>query len=265
MCRFLKISKSTYYFILNNKSKVNKNIDVEEAIISAFNNSKSIYGARKLKNQVKDKFHISRSKVRKIMKKHNLVSKYTKLTYKNHSSKGNNELIENIVDRKFDNRAINEVIVSDLTYVKVGNKWHYICLLIDLFNREIIGHSVGKNKNALLVKQAFINSSRPIINMQIFHTDRGNEFKNKIINEILLAFNIKRSLSKKGCPYDNAVAEATYKIFKTEFINDEKFSTLDELKYKLFDYINWYNNFRIHSTLGYLTPVNYRKTESIKK
>jgi putative transposase len=83
-----------------------------------------------------------------------------------------------------------------------------------------------------------MNSSRPIIDMEIFHTDRGNEFKNKIIDETLLAFNIKRSLSKKGCPYDNAVAEATYKIFKTEFINDEKFATLDELKFKLFDYIN---------------------------
>ncbi|WP_425382643.1 IS3 family transposase [Spiroplasma endosymbiont of Melieria omissa] len=170
------------------------------------------------------------------------------------------------MNRNFNNRLKNEVIVSDLTYLQVNGKWNYICLLIDLFNREIIGHSVGTRKDALLVHQAFMQSNRCLKDIQIFHSDCGNEFNNKIIDKLLLAFNITRSLSKKGCPYDNAVvAEATFKTFKTEFINDKNFRSLIQLKLELFDYINWYNNIRIHSTLNYLTPVNYQKQMSTKK
>ncbi|WP_422398078.1 IS3 family transposase [Spiroplasma endosymbiont of Colias croceus] len=187
------------------------------------------------------------------------------MSFKNHNNKVNDSQITNLVNRKFKNRIKNEVIVSDLTYVQVNGRWNYICLLIDLFNREIIGHSVGVKKDASLVHQAFMQSNRCLKDIQIFHSDRGNEFNNKIIDKLLLAFNINRSLSKKGCPYDNAVAEATFKTFKTEFINDKNFTSLIQLKLELFDYINWYNNIRIHSTLNYLTPVKYQQQMFTKK
>lgn len=87
-------------------------------------------------------------------------------------------------------------------------KWHYICLLINLFNREIVGYSAGDKKDADLVYEALVTSKINLSKIKIFHTDRGNEFKNKIIDEVLEAFDIKCSLSKKGCPYDSAVAEA---------------------------------------------------------
>ena len=89
----------------------------------------------------------------------------------------------------------------------------------------------------------------------VFHTDKGNEFKNKVIDEPLETFNIKRSLSMKGCPYDNAVAEATLKIIKTKFVKHHTFESLEELQYELADYVIWFNNHRIHSSLGYLTPA----------
>ena len=99
-----------------------------------------------------------------------------------------------------------------------------------------------------------INLSR----VRIFHTDRGNEFKNKLIEEVLAGFKIKRSLSKKGCPYDNAVAEAGYKIIKTEFAFNRVFNSLNELKSELSDYVLWHNYKRIHGALNYMTPVEYR-------
>ena len=80
--------------------------------------------------------------------------------------------------------------------------------------------------------------------IRYFHTDRGNEFKNKLIDEVLCAFDVKRSLSRKGNPYDNAVTEATFKAFKIEFIYQNKFDTLRELEVRLNDYINWFNNHR---------------------
>ncbi|WP_286642088.1 hypothetical protein [Spiroplasma ixodetis] len=90
-------------------------------------------------------------------------------------------------------------------------------------------------KDASLVNQAFMQSNRCLKDIEIFHSDRGNEFNNKMIDKLLLAFNINRSLSKKGCPYDNAVAEATFKTFKTEFINDRNFTSLIQLKLELFE------------------------------
>lgn len=135
---------------------------------------------------------------------------------------------------------------------------------MDLFNREIIGYAAGPNKDANLVFKAFSRVKTRLDHITVFHTDRGNEFKNKIIDEILETFKVKRSLSKKGCPYDNAVAEATFKIFKTEFANNYHFDSLDELELMLSDYINWFNNIRIHSTLNYLSPKDY-KLHNLKK
>ena len=85
-----------------------------------------------------------------------------------------------------------------------------------------------------------------------------------MIDCILTTFEIERSLSMKGCPYGNAVAEATFKIIKIEFVWNETFTDLKELKLKLWDYVNWYNHHRIHSALGYQTPVQYRENSLIK-
>jgi putative transposase len=98
------------------------------------------------------------------------------------------------------------VVVSDLTYVRVNQKWHYICVFVDLFNREIIGFSTGPNKDAPLVYRTFGSIQKDLRKIEYFHTDRGSEFKNKLIDEALETVEIKRSLSMKGCPYDNTVS-----------------------------------------------------------
>ena len=112
--------------------------------------------------------------------------------------------------------------------MRVGKAWHYVCVLVDLFNRKIVGQSFGPNKDASLVKKAFLSSRFPLLKIRYFHTDRGNEFKNKLIDEVLCAFDIRCSLSRKGNLYDNAVAEATFKAFKIKFIYQTNFKTLRE-------------------------------------
>ena len=192
------------------------------------------------------------------MSKYGLVSNYTIKQFKVHKATCNNENVANIVNQEFDNRNHLEVVVSDLTYVNVRGKWNYICIILDIFNREIIGYAAGENKDAKLVYKAFTKVKFRLDEIEVFHTDRGNEFKNKIIDEVLTTFNIKRSLSNKGCPYDNAVAEATFKIIKTEFAFNKIFNSFEELEYLLFDYVNWFNNKRIHGSLGYMTPSQYK-------
>ncbi|WP_198006273.1 DDE-type integrase/transposase/recombinase [Alkaliphilus oremlandii] len=121
------------------------------------------------------------------------------------------------VNRKFSNRDRLKVVVNDLTYVRVAGKWDYVCILIDLFNREIIGYSPGPKKDAMLVYGTFAKMNENFNNISILHTNRGNEFKNNVINGLIETFNIQRSLNQKACPYDNVAAEATFKVFKTEF------------------------------------------------
>ncbi|WP_350319089.1 IS3 family transposase [Spiroplasma ixodetis] len=126
------------YFNLKKKEKNQNNI-YEQAVISAFKENKEVYETRRLKVILANQeIYLSRRKIKEIMNKHNLISKYTKLSFKNHHNKVNDSKITNLVNRNFNNRIKNEVIVSDLTYVQINGKWNYICLLIDLFNREII-------------------------------------------------------------------------------------------------------------------------------
>ena len=90
----------------------------------------------------------------------------------------------------------------------------------------------------------------------------AESIQNECIDRIIKAFGIRRSLSRKGCPYDNAVAEATYSIFKAEFVAGSSFSSLKELERTLNDYVLWYNNVRLHGSLGYLSPVAYLQSQN---
>lgn len=261
MCKFLKIPRSTFYY-----KPISKTFDtkLENAVIEEFKKSRNNYGTRKLKKallrrtEAEGIFHVSRRKIGKIMKKYGLVSNYTlKLIEKHSKSAVNNDNIENKIERKFNGWDEFEVIVSDLTYVKVAGKWHYICALIDLSNRMIIGSAVGKSKDAELVKAAFMSVKIDLRKIKIFHTDRGSEFKNAVIEEILKTFNIERSLSAKGSPIDNAVAESMYSIVKTEFAFNREFLSIEELEVLWFDYVNWFNNVRLHGSLGYVPPCEY--------
>ena len=93
----------------------------------------------------------------------------------------------------------------------------------------------------------------------MFHTDWDSEFYNALIDELLESFQINRSLSMKDCPYDNAVAESTYKMIKAEFVSCRRFDTLNQLQLELADSMHWFNSIRLHSTLGYMSPVEFKK------
>ncbi|WP_425380674.1 IS3 family transposase [Spiroplasma endosymbiont of Stenodema calcarata] len=255
LCKTLKLARSTYYYQLKaNNPKNNQNID--NAVISIFLKSRKNYGTRKIKIMLaQQNIILSRVKISKIMRKYNLISNYTKIKYKHSNTSNVTYKYNNLLNQEFNNYKLHEVVVSDLTYVFINNKWYYVCFLIDLFNREIISYDVSLHKNAKLVKNTFNKLNFTLNDIKIFHTDQGSEFNNNLIYNFLTKNNIQKSYSKPGCPYDNAVAESTYKIFKTEFIKNNKFKNIEQFKLKLFDYINWYNNIRIHSKLNYLTPV----------
>lgn len=262
MCRVLQVNRSTYYYEAKQQPDES---GLASEIKEIFRKSRNNYGTRKIKRELmKTGKQVSRRRIGRIMKREGLVSNYTTAQSKPQKDTCNESKTENVLNRQFQNREYRDVVISDLTYVRVGAHWNYICVLVDLYNREIIGYSAGEHKTAELVKAAFQSVEGSLEDICLFHTDRGNEFKNQTIEELLETFHIKRSLSHKGCPYDNAVAEATFKIIKTEFVWNETFTDISELKLKLWDYVHWYNHHRIHSSLGYQTPVQYRQN-NLKK
>lgn len=215
-CRCLGIARSTYYYECRGREDESV---LEEAVQAAYDENRRVYGQRKLKRVLlRNGWTVSRHKIGQIMKKRGLVSAYTRKKYRVRASRSNEATVPNLLDRNFSNQAPGTCVVSDLTYVRVGAKWAYICILLDLGVREIIGYSGGAYKNAELVHKAFSTVKGNLFGIQMFYTDRGSEFDNALIDELLDSFQISRSLSMKGCPYDNAVAESTFKTIKAELL-----------------------------------------------
>ena len=157
MCKLLNISRSSLYYA---KNKPAKKYNAEEEkltqhIKEIFKNSRNNYGSRKIKVELKKKGIIaSKRRIRRIMKENGLVSTYTVKQYKVHKQTCNNDKIDNKLKRNFNQEERMKVIVSDLTYVNVAGKWNYMCLMLDLYNREIVGYAAGKHKDADLVRKA---------------------------------------------------------------------------------------------------------------
>ncbi|WP_427448956.1 IS3 family transposase [Pedobacter suwonensis] len=263
MCNVLHIPKSSYYYQANLREKEaheREEVELSNEIQRIFKGSRCNNGTRKLKVELKKQnWIVSRRRIGRIMKQLGLVSNYTVAQYKPYKQSSKEAPTRNELKRPFNQEEALTVVVSDLTYVRVEKKWHYVCLFVDLFNREIIGYSAGPNKTADLVYKALASMKGNLHTIQMFHTDRGKEFDNKLLSEALETFGIQRSLSTKGYPYDNAVAEAMFKVFKTEFANGAHFTSLEQLKLELNDYVHWFNHIRIHGTLGYLTPVEFKR------
>lgn len=115
-----------------------------------------------------------------------------------HVDAPNDADLPNVLDRAFDGYASHTHLASDLTYVRVLSAWHYVCLLVDLSNREIVGHAAGVHKDAKLVKSAFATVAFPLFDVDVFHSDRGPEFDNMALDEMFEVFGIARRSPRRG-------------------------------------------------------------------
>ena len=152
--------------------------------------------------------------------------------------------------------------MGDITYVKTILGYVYLAAVIDLYNREIVGYSIGKEINAELVKAALgdaLGRRVKVSERLIFHSDRGCQYSSKSFQTMLKINGIEGSMGRPGCPYDNACIESFFSSAKRECIYRKNFSSIEEVKRDLFEYIElFYNRKRIHAALGYLSPVEYR-------
>lgn len=163
----------------------------------------------------------------------------------------------NHLQQNFNQHAPNLAWASDFTYIKVNGRDNYLCIVLDLFSRRVIGWHVASRHDTNLTITTFKKAyeSRGCPQNILFHSDRGAEYTSYPFRQLMDECNCLQSFSKKGYPYDNACCESFFKQMKREELNRRTFHTLGELRLACFKYIERYNNKRPHSSLGGLTPV----------
>ena len=162
--------------------------------------------------------------------------------------------------QEFNQEAPNLVLASDFTYIKVNGKWYYLCIVMDLFSRKIIGWHLAGKHDVDLTLTAFRKdyASRDVRYGLIFHSDQGSEYTAFAFRNLMDSLNIVQSFSKKGYPFDNACCETFFKYLKKNRTNRRIYRTAQELRLDLFEYIeNLYNNRLPHGAIGYKTPNEY--------
>lgn len=148
MCRVLQVNRSSYYYEAKQKPDES---GLASEITQIFRASRNNYGTRKIKKELMDAGkQVSRRRIGRIMKQEGLVSNYTTAQFKPQKDTCSESKTENVLNRQFPNREYRDVVISDLTYVRVVTRWNYICVLVDLFNRKIIGYSAGNIKRQSL-------------------------------------------------------------------------------------------------------------------
>lgn len=261
MCKIFKVRKSSYYRWLkegpSQRWKENEKILVE--IMDIFEESKESYGSPRMTMELKAKGRvIGQNKVAAMMRAADMRAKRKKNFKGTTDSKHNYPVAPNLLNQNFSVTRPGEVLVSDITYVRTNSGWLYLTVIIDLYDRKIIGWSMSKGLSALetIIAAWFMAvKNRPITKDLIFHSDRGiqyasNEFTKLLKNNKL----ISQSMSRKGNCWDNAVAESFFKTIKVEWIYNQKFTNQEQAQLSIFEWIeSWYNRKRRHSALGYKT------------
>ena len=184
-----------------------------------------------------------------------LRKKYVITTDSKHSF----PIANNVLDRAFSSLKLGEKWISDITYIHVNDHWNYLTTIIGLADRKVVGWTLSEDmttENTVMKAWLSARKNRAISEGFIFHSDRGVQYaSNKMTS--LFSFNrkITQSMSRKGNCWDNAVAESFFKTIKHEWLYRFKFTSFEQLSDSIEDYINWYNNKRLHSSLGYLSPL----------
>lgn len=258
----MNIHHSVYYYhcnhTINSYKEANQQLDVE--IKRIFEESKKRYGSPKITKILNEQgIKVSQKKVARRMKILGIRSiTIKKYNHSETSKKDNTKEYPNLLEQNFFVEKPGQKWVGDITYIyTIETGWTYLAIVMDLFDLKVIGWSYGLSMTEELVIDAFNKAlvNRKLENGGIFHSDRGSQYTSNDYEDLLSPLGIKHSYSKKGYPYDNASMESFNAILKKEEVNVNTYRTFEEAKLIIFEFIeSWYNNKRIHSTLGYITP-----------
>jgi len=265
MCRVLQVSASGYYYWLHHPVSLRelKEQQLVEQIKEVYRQSKSRYGSPRISFELREQgIRASRPRVARVMQKHQIQSIIRrKHKVQTTDSSHTYTVAGNHLSRDFQAVRPAEKWVSDLTYIKTGEGWLYLTVILDLADRKAVGWALSDTMEAESTTVAawqMAIRNRPLFYSLLFHSDRGVQYACSAFREQLEGKPVLQSMSRKGNCWDNAVAESFFKTMKTEMVYHHNFATRQVARLAVFEYIEgFYNRKRRHSALGYLAPCQY--------
>ncbi len=269
MCQAFSIHPSGYYHWLKRPDSPRKreNRLLQKRISELYREHRGMAGSPMITAdlRVESAFStVSKNRVARHMKKMGLRCRATKKFVVTTDSNHNEPIAPNLLNRNFTAKAPNKVWVSDITYLKVGRKWHYLTVFMDLYSRIIVGwnlsHSLDRHSTIHAFTKALMRR-RPGKGLLV-HSDQGVQYASSDFRRLLRSNEYVQSMSRKGDCWDNAVAESFFHTLKTQLIYHVKFRNKQEAERSLFHYIEvYYNRRRRHSSVGYLSPADFEEKD----
>lgn len=272
LCENLGVSKSGYYQWKKSRparmAKIQKDYTLARKIEHIHLGSKKVYGSPRIHGILKGiEPNVSLRKVERLMKEYDICSKTKKKFKVTTDSKHSLKIAPNHLMQDFSAQHPNQIWVSDITYIPTKEGWLYLCTVLDVFSRKIVGWTLEDNMRAEMVKKAIEKAylNRYAGDKLIFHSDRGVQYASKLVKNFLTSKNAIQSMSRRANCWDNSIAEAFFGRFKVEHMFWENYKTRDEARSKIFEWIEIeYNRKRPHSSLGYATPTQYEEDKMAK-
>ena len=263
MCRVLRVHFSGFYAWLKEplSHRALEDARQTELIRQAWSESGSVYGYRKLTDDLRDQGETcSENRVARLA---SLAGISARIGYKRRPGRYGGKpavVVTNTLDRQFEVDAPDKVWVTDITYIKTHEGWLYLAVVIDLFSRRVVGWSVQPRMTTDLALQALLAAvwrRKPRATVMI-HSDQGSQFTSREWQVFLGQHNLEASMSRRGNCHDNAVAESFFQLLKRERIRRRTYLTREAARQDVFDYIElFYNPKRKHTNNGMLSPVDF--------
>lgn len=262
LCRVMHVKKSTYY---DWRKRPLKNLTASEVtlqliMIDFFTKSRESLGSREMKHKLTaEGYPISRQRTRKLMNQLNLVVRQRvayKVTTKRNSK---NAVAVNLLNQNFKPMAPNEVWAGDITYLKTGEGWMYLAVVMDLYSRRIVGWSINRRMTTALISEALtraVTLRQPPKGL-VFHSDRGSQYTSRDYQKLLAIHGIRSSMGDVGACWDNAVVERFFGSLKHDWIFKIPQPTRKHMKRDVMLYMKYYNSERLHSANNHQTPIDY--------